>query len=338
MNGQDLSRYAVANELTDLTYVVPFVDRFRDVGINTYTINNRLWALPIGSIGGFAIFYNRTALNEIGEPFPETYADLVRVGALLEAQGRDTFTHAGQNIYLWPVWFFSTFDQVTNNRSLDFTIDTLQGRRRFDDPEYVQALDLIFQFARDGLFIEGINSTDGDGSTANMITGRAVFALGLFNWRTVMEAADPDVVEIGVGLLPFLTPERAQPTYPGGAGAAVAIHTTVTQPRLDASIEFLDFVSNNENIEWIATESNWMTPTNVGVYNQNPHPLVTHFSDYVAEHQVTYLDWYWPPEITRAFQEGIQAGVALHLTAEEVAQQIQEEFDRLVAAGFDFTD
>jgi ABC-type glycerol-3-phosphate transport system substrate-binding protein len=337
LNGQDLRRYALAGELVDLTDVVTFQDRFREIGLSTYTVNDSLWALPWGNIGGFAIFYNRHALEEIGEAFPETYEDLVRIGELLREQGRDTFTHAGQNIYVWPVWFFSTYAQVTNGMSLEYTIDTLQGRRRFDDPEVVEALDLIFNFARDGLFIQGINSTDNDGSLANMITGRAAFALGL-NWRNVRAVADPDMVEIGVGLLPFLTPDRAQPQYPGGSGMAIAIHSSVTPERLQNSLDFIEFITNDENIQWLANELDWMTPTNVGIYNQRPDPLIEHFAYHIAEHQVTYLDWYWPPEITRAFQEAIQAGVALHITAVEAAAQIQDEFDRLVAGGFEFVD
>lgn len=50
----------------------------------------------------------------------------------------------------------------------------------------------------------------------------------------------------------------------------------------------------------------------------------------------TYLDWYWPPEVTRAFQEGIQAGVAGNLTAAAVAKDIQSTFDGLVAGGYKF--
>jgi hypothetical protein len=51
---------------------------------------------------------------------------------------------------------------------------------------------------------------------------------------------------------------------------------------------------------------------------------------------VTYLDWFWPPEITRAFQEGLQAGLAGRIKAEEMAKSVQATFDRLVSNGYSF--
>ncbi len=56
----------------------------------------------------------------------------------------------------------------------------------------------------------------------------------------------------------------------------------------------------------------------------------------LVPNMTTYLDWYWPPEITRAFQEGIQAGVAGNLTAENVAKDIQNTFAGLLAQGYKF--
>ncbi len=49
-----------------------------------------------------------------------------------------------------------------------------------------------------------------------------------------------------------------------------------------------------------------------------------------------YLDWAWPPEITRAFQEGIQAGVSGNLSAEQVAKDIQSVFAGLLSSGYKF--
>ena len=51
---------------------------------------------------------------------------------------------------------------------------------------------------------------------------------------------------------------------------------------------------------------------------------------------VTYLDWNWPPEVTRAFQEGIQGGVAGQVTAADAAASAQQALDQLVAKGYKF--
>jgi hypothetical protein len=70
----------------------------------------------------------------------------------LKKIGASVFTHDGGLIYLWPVWFFTTYAQVTGNQSVQKTFATLQGKGKFTDPEVVEALQLIFNFATDGLF------------------------------------------------------------------------------------------------------------------------------------------------------------------------------------------
>ena len=51
---------------------------------------------------------------------------------------------------------------------------------------------------------------------------------------------------------------------------------------------------------------------------------------------VTYLDWNWPPEITRSFQEGIQGGIAGQVSAADAAEAAQKTLERLVANGYKF--
>jgi raffinose/stachyose/melibiose transport system substrate-binding protein len=56
----------------------------------------------------------------------------------------------------------------------------------------------------------------------------------------------------------------------------------------------------------------------------------------ISGNLVTYLDWNWPPEVTRAFQEGIQGGVAGQVTAADAAASAQQALDALVAKGYKF--
>src|SRR5262245_44496637 len=106
LNGQDLRRYAVGNRLQDLSGIA-FKNRFRDVGLSTYTIRGKLWALPRGGISGFPFLYNKKVLAQIGvTKEPETYDDLLAMAPDLKKAGVAPFVHAGKNIYLWPVWQF----------------------------------------------------------------------------------------------------------------------------------------------------------------------------------------------------------------------------------------
>lgn len=337
MNAQDLRRYATAGDLLDLSDL-SYKDRFRPVGIETFTINGKLWAVPRGSIGGFNVYYNKALLEKYGFEYPETYDELVTIGQALAADGIATVTHPGKNIYLWPVWFFSTYEQTTGGESLQYTIDTLVGRRKFTDPEVVEALDLIGQFNKDGLFIKGVNSTDGDGSLANIITARALMAITL-DWRAVKKATEGSgEVELDVALLPYLTEDKVQPIYPGGPGTACSIYSGISEENLPLAHAFIEFITRDDQIAMSAAKWDWATTINANVPSPSEEPMIQKFDKEIAEHMVTYLDWYWPPEITRAFQEGIQAVADGQKDGATAAEEIQAVFDKLVAEGYTFVE
>ena len=75
LNGQDLRRYATGGQLVELTKDVAYQSRFRPIGLKTYTISGKLWALPYGGIGGFPIFYNKAILDKAGLKYPATFED-----------------------------------------------------------------------------------------------------------------------------------------------------------------------------------------------------------------------------------------------------------------------
>jgi len=87
LNGQDLRRYAVGNRMKDLSGI-SFKDRFREVGLATYTVRGKLWALPRGGISGFPFLYNKKVLDQIGaKKEPETYDDLLALAPDLKKAG-----------------------------------------------------------------------------------------------------------------------------------------------------------------------------------------------------------------------------------------------------------
>ena len=330
LNGQDLRRYATSGDLVDLSSIVTYKDRFRPVGLRTYTINDKLWALPWGGIGGFNIYYNKSILDKKGMTYPKTYAELVDIGKKLKPDGIAAYTHAGKNIYLWPVWFFTTYAQTSGNQSNEKTLKTLRGELKFTDPEVVAALAAIFKFAEDGLFIAGVNSQDSPASIANIVTNRAAFALGL-DVNAVRDATPADV-SLAADLLPKIVDKpEVKSQYPGGTGIALSIPVGVAPERRKLAESFLDFVTRDESMA-VYRDTNKLAVLTTKLEGSND-PLSKQVAGLV-DNLTTYLDWLWPPQITRAFQEGIQAGVAKQKNADEVASDIQKEFDKLVASGY----
>ena len=336
LNGQDLRRYAVGGKFKDLSDL-DYLDRFRPVGIQTYTIGGTLWALPRGGISGFPFLINKKLLEAAGiTEEPETYADLLTAGAAVKEIGAAPFVHAGKNIYLWPIWHFFAYAQTTGNQPVEKTWDILQGNSKFTDPESVAALEILNQYARDDMFIESVNSLDGDGAWIAFTQGKGAFWYE-HAWRVGLYR-EGDYPELDLSLMPpalSVEEEGVMRMLPGGTGSATGIYAKVAPERVDVAHSVLDLMTSDEWVKWSNDLNKDPVSTNVNV-QASDDPLALKYAEECAPYQFTYLDWYWPPEITRSFQENQQAIVAGTKTADQAAESIQSAMDELYADGYVF--
>ena len=336
LNGQDLRRYAVGGRLADLSGV-KFLDRFREVAIDTYTIGETLWALPRGGISGFTFFHNKAALAKIGvtQP-PQTYAELLAMAPDLIQAGIAPVTHPGRNIYLWPVWQFWAHAQTSGNRSVERTFQTLAGDAKFTDPDHVQALEILYRFGQDGMFVENVNSLDGDASWLQFTQGRAAFTY--VHSSRIADYLAGDFPELDLGLT---TPLRAvedasvKRQLPGGTGSALAMYGEIDESRRETAMGIMDVMTSDPVVQSLNIQNGDAVSVNVNV-TPSTEPLALLYAEQCSPNQITYLDWYWPPEITRSFQENQQALVAGDLNPEQAAEAIQATLDDLYLDGYEF--
>jgi raffinose/stachyose/melibiose transport system substrate-binding protein len=334
LNGQDLRRYAVGGKLLDLSDI-PYKDRFREVGLVTYTIKGKLWALPRGGISGFPFLYNRKALEQVGfSDEPKTYDDLLGVARELKRAGIAPFAHAGKNIYLWPVWQFFAHAQTSRNQPVENTFKTLAGDIKFTDPEHVQAMEILNAYARDGLFIDGVNGMDGDAAWIAFSKGTAAFWYE-HSWRIGLYR-EGDYPELDLSLMP---PVQSVPgtkrQLPGGTGSATCIYARIAPERRELAFSILDLMTSDKWVKWSNDEFKDPVSTNRNV-QASEDPIALKYASECADLQFVYLDWYWPPEVTRAFQENQQAIVAGTQKPLEAAQAIQRVLDELYKDGYEF--
>jgi raffinose/stachyose/melibiose transport system substrate-binding protein len=336
LNGQDLRRYAVGGKLKDLSDL-PYKDRFREVGLQTYSIDGKLWALPRGGISGFMFFYNKKALDAIGvTEEPESYAQLMEMAPALKEAGYAPFTHSGKNIYLWPVWQFFSYAQTTANAPVENTWKTLTGEMKFTDPEHVSALEILYNYAQDGMFIDGVNSLDNDGAWLTLSQGKAAF--WYHHVGQVATYRGGEFPELELSLIPPLRSvddPNIRRQMPGGTGSADGIYANIAPERLEVAQSILDLMTSDEWVKWQNQTFTQPVSTNQNV-QASEDPLALKYAEECAPNQFTYLDWYWPPEITRAFQENQQALVAGVKAPDQAAQDIQKVMDELIEDGYKF--
>jgi raffinose/stachyose/melibiose transport system substrate-binding protein len=333
LNGQDIRRYATSGGVIPFDDV-PFKDRFIPEALVPYTIGGHLWGVPSGTAGGFPIYVNKALLKNYQLEQPKTYDELKQVGKVLDDHGIKAFTHPGKVIYMWPVWFFTTFAQTTGNKPIERTTEILAGKGKFTDPDVVQAIDLVFQFSRDKLFTPGVFSLDFPNALSEFTTGKCAFYLFHDSVAKQIMQANPGNMELDVMLMPNLVGKPVESQYPGGPGTVLSIPVKIDSKRKDAAFKLIDFLTTDSSDAESVKLNGGAVPVNANV---NPTDIPVYLKEKgFINRMVTYLDWFWPPEITRSFQEGLQAGLAGRVKAEEMAKNAQAVLDRLVADGYSF--
>ncbi|MDQ3654052.1 MAG: ABC transporter substrate-binding protein [Chloroflexota bacterium] len=336
LNGQDLRRYAVGDRLADLSGL-DYLDRFRPVGLETYTINDSLWALPWGGIGGFSFFYNQKLFDQIGatEP-PQTYDDLLAMAPDLKAVGASPFVHNGQVIYLWPIWQFWAYAQTTGNRAIENTIATLKGEMKFTDPEHVAALEILYRFAQDELFNESVLSADRDAALLLFTQGKAAFYYT--HTGTIGEYERGDFPELDMKLMPpvsAVADAAVERQLPGGTGSALTKYAKIEESRSALADEVMELITRDETVAWMNEFNGDPVSCNANVV-ASESPLALSYAETCSPLQITYLDWFWPPEVTRSFQENQQKLVSGDTNPEDAAAAIQQVLEDLYFDGYEF--
>jgi raffinose/stachyose/melibiose transport system substrate-binding protein len=332
-DGQFLRSMVAGNQLLDLTDI-SFKSRFRPIAMESHIINNRLWALPIEGMTGWVIFTNRAILKKLGLPYPETIADLVAMKGEFKKAGIAPFTHAGQLIFYWPVWFFTAYQQTTGDQAVQRTIACLKGERKFTDPDVVAAFDAVFNLGRQGLFIEGVTTLDRDGAMATFVNGKAAFWLMFTSYIQNVRKAAPRDLDFDVEIPPQLTSQKAPRRFPGGIGSSLAIPQKIDGSRKDIAIEFFEFATRDEYIDHVCRSLG--TALGTTITSKGGADPVTPKLAGMLENFRLYLDWFWPPEVTNTFRQSLQAGILGQKTPEQAAKDVQATFDKLVAGGYKY--
>jgi raffinose/stachyose/melibiose transport system substrate-binding protein len=235
---------------------------------------------------------------------------------------------------MWPVWFFTTFAQTTGNRSIERTVEILSGKGKFTDPDFVEALDLVFQFSRDKLFSPGVFGLDFANAQSEFQTGKACFYLFHDSIAKGLHDAEGPNLKLDFMLMPNLVNKPVISQYPGGPGLVMAIPAKIDPARKEAAFRLIDFLSSDDVNRESMQINGGAVPVNANV-QPSDLPFYQKEKTEISK-MVTYLDWFYPPEITTALQEGLQAGLAGRITAEALAKNLQAVLDRLSGGGYHF--
>jgi raffinose/stachyose/melibiose transport system substrate-binding protein len=302
-------------------------DQFSPGAVGNFTLQGRVWAVPLSAVNVTTFFYNKRLFAQAGLAVPGTYAEFRAAVPRLRQLGVIPVVHQGKNAWMWPIYYMSALAQTTGNQPVAETEAILSRKARFTDPPSLQALRLTRRWVTDGLLDAQSNELDEDAMKSVFYSGRAAAYFG-DSWD-VAEVATTAPFPWGVFEFPQYADAPGHPSAFGGAESGLCLSASSHQPRLAA--DYIAFAAST------AQAARLLAPL---VAPASSHRDVPGASDPVSVRlrsylpAVKFLDWMWPLELGNTIQGQVQDMMGGTITPEQAARRMQAKYDSMVASGF----
>jgi raffinose/stachyose/melibiose transport system substrate-binding protein len=127
------------------------------------------------------MFLNTELLAKYNLKEPKTYEDLVKMVAPLKKDGISVISFAGSEAWVWNSCLLGTLVARTTGDA-NWISDAVDGKHKFTDKAFVDALALIDRMIKDGVLAPTTAQTDYGTSIGNFVNGKALFTLD-GHWR-----------------------------------------------------------------------------------------------------------------------------------------------------------
>jgi raffinose/stachyose/melibiose transport system substrate-binding protein len=336
INGQSVRSYVSKGILADLTNDVTYMDRFYPSSASQYVIGGKLFGLPAVTVWNMCFFYNKDIFTKYKLNPPKTYSDLLSINKVLRKNNIYSIAVGAANSYDLTNWFMENYFQTSGNKGLERTIDTLKGNAKFTDPDYVEAMTDLRNFARDGLFQPGYMGADGTARVAAFASGKTGMYFG-GNWDIAgLNKAGLDSSKIGVVNFPVVKQGAQQQVSGTASGSAAVIYAKSAAENKDIDLKLLDYLTSDKMNIKENQKTGTFVSTNKNVTVPGIDPLSKKIQTDLVPTVVTFLDWYWPPEVTKVFAAEMQSVIALQDSPQAAMAKVQKALDDAVAAGYKY--
>jgi raffinose/stachyose/melibiose transport system substrate-binding protein len=208
------------------------------------TYDGTVYGVP-SRVEELIVYYNKDLVLEV----PQTVEDLQAIADDLKAQ--DIIPLAFGDQEQWPGGHMFSFgaSNVLGREGLD---KILYGDGRWDTPEVVKAIDVIFRdFAERGYYPEGVNAITYDDANALFFSGQAAMVpTGTWLVSTIVES----VQDFEVDFFPFPSIDGSSISPPAGVGSGLFVAKNAKNP--EGAIAFLDYLQQEETARQAAERLN----------------------------------------------------------------------------------
>lgn len=334
---------ALAGQLADLDQYAAemgWTDRFAEGSLDLGKAKGKLYSIPT-EFETLVLYYNKTLFEQNGWEPPTTLDELMALSAKIDEAGIIPFAHSNAEWRPSNEWFIG---EMLNHAAggPQAVYDALTGDAKWDNADFVAAIDALNQMQQNGWFSGGLDryytttiaeagAMLGSGDAAMKIEGTWFLAnqgdyfgeaAGNSNelaWVPVPSVSGDAIFDLGIGQ-----------TYSINANSAHQAEAA----------KFLDFWFSPENQATLMVKCG-LAPSAVDLSGQdltgvNPllSEILAQMNEAFAAGNYGYTTWtFWPPASETYLIEEIERVWAGEITPEEYLAGHQERFDAERTAG-----
>jgi raffinose/stachyose/melibiose transport system substrate-binding protein len=309
------------------------------------------WALSLGKVDGklyslpdqvetLVLYYNKTLFQEKGWTPPKTIDELVALSTQIKADGLIPFAHANSEWRPANEWFVGEF--INHVAGPQKVYEALTGKRSWDDPDFVKAIDILNQLQQQGHFMGGldryytatfaeIHAALGEGKAAMNIEGSwFVSEINDFFGEKGNNKNDWDWVP-----MPSATGEAI---FDLGIGSTFSINKNAKNP--EATAEFLNYYFSSDAQAALLSACG-KAPAPVALKAEtlkeiDPRhaQMVEALGQAATANNYGYTTWtFWPPKSDVYIYEQVEKVWSGDITPKEYLEGLQKLFAEELAAG-----
>ena len=284
------------------------------------------YGVPI-QVEEIVVYYNKSLVPEA----PKTVDDLRAMADDIKGQGKTPLGFGDQE--QWPAGHIFSIgaSNVLGREGLD---EILYGDGRWDTPEVVEAVDILFRdFVESGYYPEGVNAITYDDANALFYSGEAAM-LPTGTWLVPTIAETVQDFEVGFFAFPSINGSGIAP--PAGLGDALFVSKDAANP--EGAVKFIDYLLQEDTIRQTLERFNTIPAQPVQTENLDVSPLfkavLDDLSETTEEGSFGYnIDVLTPANFNEVMFTGFQEVLSGNKTAKEQMSDLQAAWEKAKRQG-----
>ena len=295
--------------------------------------NGEIFEIPIGTSNiTTVLFMNTRLLNELGLSEPKTYEDLVAMVPVARKAGIDVVTIDGADGWALGSCLLSAFIARTSGDP-NWVSKAVAGEKKFNDPEFVQALELVERLVADGVFSSKAALVDYGSNISNFNNEKALF---MVQGQWAAGSIENPAVADSMKLLAWPTMPGETGNLPGSFAAAVSVGYGLTQSgasdeaERDAGLAFIKYFNSPAEVEQRLRDGSIVAPIlrNFTLPADLPNSTVEKVRLANSATSTEVIDAFLAGEPNEVLMAGVQKILTNQATAQEVADEIEAAMNR----------